>query len=250
MFTVIDGVISVTVIALALAVIVISAARGCLRRYFFLNLYVAVMLLVDGARYAVLYRWGYSSDEYFYTFFLTDALLVACIYRLILNFFEVIFRGTPLAGYVRKVLLFLVVIIGLMSYTMISRAMPAISRAVPHSYLHVVVEFLQNMYFAAVLLAVLLWIALHHLRVYDRQLGFLIAGLGLSLGVQTAVCALQNLLPQQTFLRWDPLLARASTLTTVVKLGLWCYALGWISEEVPAEQRHYVPAEAEAGSGG
>lgn len=250
MLAAIDAVFSVTVIALALAVIVISAMRGCVRRYFYLNLYVATMLLVDGARYAVLYRWGYSSDEYFYTFFLTDALLVACIYRLILNFFEVVFRDTPLAGYVRKVLLFFVVIIGLMSYTMISRAMPLISRAVPHSYMHVVVEFLQNMYFAAVLLAVLLWIALHHLRVHDRQMGFLIAGLGLSLGAQTAACALQNLLSQQTFLNWDPLLARLSTLTTVVRLGLWCYALGWISEEAPAEQRQYASAEAEAGSGG
>jgi hypothetical protein len=243
MFATIDGVISVTVIALALAVIVISAAQGCLRRYFFLNLYVAVMLLVDGLRYAALYRWGYSSVEYFWAFFLTDALLVACTYRLILSFFEVVFRDTPVAGYVRKVLLFFVIIIGLMSYSMISRTLPSFRS-------HLIVEFLQNMYFAAVLLAVLCWIALQHLRVHDRQLGFLIAGLGLSLGVQTAACALQNLLPQETFHNWDPLLARLSTLTTVVKLGLWCYALGWISEEVLAERRQYVSAEAEAGSGG
>jgi membrane-associated HD superfamily phosphohydrolase len=243
MFALIDGVFSVTVITLVLAVMVTSAARGCLRRYFFLNLYVAIMLLVDGVRYAVLYRWGYSSVEYFWAFFLTDALLVAAIYRLILNFFEVVFRDTPLAGYVRKVLLFLVIIIALMSYSMVSRTLP-------HFRSHLIIEFLQNMYFAAVLLAVLAWIALQHLRVYDRQLGFLIAGLGLSLGAQTAVCALQNLLSQQTFLDWDPLLARLSTLTTVVKLGLWCYALGWISEEAPAEQRQYVSAEAGAGSGG
>lgn len=153
-----------------------------------------------------------------------------------------VFRDTPLAGYVRKVLLFFVMITGLMTYSMISRTLP-------HFYSHFIIEFLQNMYFAAVLLAVLLWIALVHLRVYDRQMGFLIAGLGLSLGVQTATCALQNLLPQQTFLAWDFLLARASTLTTVIKLGLWCYALGWMAQEVPVIQRHYVLAEAQAKGG-
>jgi hypothetical protein len=244
MLTILDGILSLTVVALALAVLVISAVRGYVRRYFFLNFYVAVMLLVDGLRYVALWRFGYSSLAYFNVFFLTDAILVASIYLVILSFFEVVFEDTPLAGYVRWALLFFVILVGAMSYAMVAKTQPFYSR--------LIVEFSQNMYFAAVLLSVMLWISLQHLQVDDRLMGFLIAGLGLSLGLQTAACAAQNLLPQYAFSRWqwwDAVLARVSTLTTILKLGLWSYALGGLAHDVLVVEREGLLREAEAKGG-
>ncbi len=224
--TLLDVTLSVVIATLAAGGIVASVARNSFRRHFYVNLSLAVMLFCDGLRYIALYRYGFSSPQYFYAFYLTDALLVTATYLLILSFFEVIFGNTPLRSPVRQALLCLVVLMGLMSYAMISESLP-------HFYSRLVVEFLQNMYFAAVLLAVLLWIALKYLRVDDRQMGLLIAGLGLSLSVQAANYALQNLLPRDLFVGWGVVMRRVPAIATMLKVGVWCYAMAAVTGRVP-----------------
>jgi len=233
---VLDLAFSVIVAALALSVLILSILNGCFRRYFFVNLCVAVMLLCDGLRYATLYRYGYRSIEYFCCFYLTDALLVTVTYLLILSFFEVIFGDMFLRRYVRLTLLFLILLVGLMSNAMISRTLP-------HSYSRLVVEFLQNMYFAAVILTVLLWISLSYLGVEDRRTALLVAGLGVFASAEAANYAVQNLLPKNMFLALGPLLGKVHTLATIAKLGLWCYALSGAVERVPQREPAALPVE-------
>lgn len=218
MSSVVDGVFGLIIAALAVGVLATSIRYGYLRRYFFVNLSVAVMLLCDATRYFILYRYGFRSAEYFYCFYFTDALLVTSYYLLILGFFDVIFSKTPLRIQVRLALLFFVVLVGAMSHQMISQSLP-------HFYSRLLVEFLQNMYFAAVLLSVLLWISLNYLRVEDRQMALLIAGLGLSFSMQAAGYAVQNLMPREMFENLNFLLRRASLLATTLRLALWCKAL-------------------------
>lgn len=239
MLSVLDAIFGVVVVGLALGVLGASVRRGCVGRYFFLNLFVGVMLLGDGLRYAVLYYYGFSSHHYFYTFYLTDALLVTVTYLLILSFFDVIFEHTPLRSQVRWALFFFIILVGGMSYAMTSRSMP-------NFYSHLLVEFQQNMYFAAVVLTVLLWISLNHLRVYDRQMALLIAGLGISLSALAANYAFQNLLSREQFEAAQEILRRVPALATMAELGLWCYALASVAEGVPAADRKLEMMNAEA----
>ncbi len=226
--SVLDTIFGLLISALATGVVAVSIWRGCVRKYFFVNLSVAVMLLCDALRYFALYKYGFSSKQYFMVFYLSDAMLVTAMYLVILSFFDVIFGDTPLRSQVRWALAFFTLLVGVVSYSMLSRTLP-------HFYSRLVVEFLQNMYFAAVLLAVLLWISLNHLRVHDMQMGLLISGLGLALSIQAAGYALQNLLPRDMFETFGFLMRRVPAVATVVKCGLWCYALAAVTDQARVE---------------
>lgn len=219
MLSVLDLFFSVICTALPLLLLGISVRRRCVLRYFSVNFYAAVLLLCDGVRYVALWRYGFSSISYFYAYFITDALLVAATFLVIISFYEVIFGRTSLGTPIRWALAFFVVLTAAVSYVMIARN-------VPHFYSRLVVEFLQNMYFAAVILTVLVWISVNYLRVEDPQIRMLIAGLGLSLSVQAATYAFQSLLPKDVFvsLQNHGVLRHVSALATITKLGLWCLA--------------------------
>jgi hypothetical protein len=234
-----DTILTYIGLALVFGAIAASIARGVVRRYLFITLYAAAILLCDALRYIAMQRYGFSSKEYFYTFYVTDAILVTLIFLLILSFFETIFGNTPLRSYVRWVLLFLVVIVGVISDLMISHSLP-------HFYSRLLVEFLQNMYFAAVVLTALLWLAVVHLRVEERRLVLLIAGLGVLLSSQAATYAIQNLLPQSMFVGLQEVLRRVPALATIAQFGLWFYALAAAAEYVPRTEREaaWVPSEA------
>jgi hypothetical protein len=222
---VVSSLLCIVVEGLALALLIVSIARKCFRRFFFVNLYAAVVLLSDGARYFALKQFGYSSPEYFYSFYITDAALVTSTYLIILSFYEVIFGKTSLRREVRLALTFFVILVAGISYVMISGMTPAGNPL--RFYSHLLVEFVQNMYFAAVILTVLVWISVLYLRVEDTQLRMLIAGLGISLSVQAAYYAFQNLLPQDLFQRLQQagVLRYVSQFAAIAKFGLWCVAV-------------------------
>jgi len=240
MLSVLDLFFSLICTVLPLLLLGISIWRRCVLRYSSVNCYAAVLLLCDGVRYVALWRYGFSSPQYFYAYFITDALLVAATFLVIISFYEVIFGRTSLGTSVRWALAFFVVLTAAVSYVMIARN-------VPHFYSRFMVEFLQNMYFAAVILTVLVWISVNYLRVEDPQVRMLIAGLGLSLSVQAATYAFQALLPKETFVQLQSrgVLTHISALATVVKLGLWCMAVSGYR----LANRKLVPLEAVARGG-
>ena len=242
MLSVLDGISSVTVTTLAVCVVAASVWRRSVRRYLFANLFVAMMLLGDGIRYAVLYSFGFRSPEYLYTFIATDALMVAATYLLLVGFFDVIFRETALRAQVRTALFAFVVIIGVVSWAMIARGLP-------NFYSHLIVEFQQNMYFGALILTVLVWISLTHLRIEDRQMALMVAGLGLCLSTQAGNYAFHNLLSREVFESLSFIMRRVHVLSTALQLGIWCYAIGYAQAgaPVPARAAELLPAEAQGG---
>lgn len=246
MLSVVDIFFSLIDTLLLLLLLGISIGRRCVLRYFPVNLYAAVLLLSDGVRYFVLWRFGLRSPQYFYAFYTTEACLVAATFLIIISFYEVIFRRTSLRTTVRLTLTFFVALIAVISYAMIASKLSS-----SHFYSHLLVEFLQNMHFAAVILTVLLWISVNYLRVEDSQLRLLIAGLGVCLCVQTATYAFQNLLPQEVFLHLQKLgiISHILALATALKLGLWCMAVSGyrLAERKPARAEVLAPVEAKGG---
>lgn len=231
---VLDKLFTFAVEGSALALILICLWRKCARRHRFVVLYAVVMLLTDGLRYVAYARYGFQSYNYFYAFYLTDALLVLATYLLILSFFDVIFGDTPLHSQVRLALFFFILLVGLVSQVMIARNLS-------HFYSRLLVEFLQNMYFAAVILTVLLWASFNHLRISDRVLGLLIAGLGITLSAQAANYAFANLLSRDMFEALRPVLMRIPVAATLLKMGLWCYAVSGLPAPVASPAAEYHP---------
>ncbi len=218
MVDVLDYALAIGVHVLALSIIAASVWQQCVRRYLYLNLYAIGLLVLDGVRYIFLQRYGFTSKQYFLAFYGTDVVLVVLLYLLILSIFDMVFRDSPLRAQIRGALFGFLGLVAGMSYVFISNS-------VSHFYSHLLVEFQQNMYFASVVLTVLLCVSLAHLRVEDPQLGMLIAGLGVLAATQGGTYALQNLLSKDLFLKLSEFTRRMPAVSTMVMLGLWCYAL-------------------------
>src|SRR5258706_1675463 len=171
MVSVLDVALAIGGHLLALGVVGVSWHRQAFRRYSYLNLYAIALLVVDLLRYVVLNAYGFKSMHYFWAFYLSDALLSLLLYLLILSFFDVVFRESPLRETVRLSLLGAFALLSFISYI-------SISSSVKHFYSRLTIEFQQNMYFASVVLAVLLCVSLAHLRIQNPQLSMLIGGLG------------------------------------------------------------------------
>lgn len=55
-------------------------ARGLFRKFLFFNLYFLLSITVPIARYGVLFRFGQRSQEYFYTYYSSDAALMIFLF--------------------------------------------------------------------------------------------------------------------------------------------------------------------------
>lgn len=225
MVNVVDYILQVLVYGTAACVLVGSLRQRCLRRYFYLNLYVVALCGCDALRWAFLRAYGFSSPQYSYAYYLSDAVLAILAYVLILEFFDILFRNSPLRITVRLALFFFFLLVAGMSYVFISKS-------VSHFYSRLVMEFQQNMYFSMVVLAALLWISLAHLRLGDRQLALLITAVGIHASSLASGFALTNLLPANFFSAVIPLMQRLPALATITMFSLWSYALLRVPAEV------------------
>ncbi len=222
-----------------------SLRRACFRRYFFLNLYVMAVCACDALRWVFLRTYGFSSPQFSYAYYLSDAVLAILAYILILKFFDILFRNSPLRVTIRLALFFFFLLLAGMSYIFVSHS-------VSHFYSRLVMEFQQNMYFAMLVLAALLWVSLAHLQLGDRQLNLLITGVGIHASLLAGVFALASLLPKELYLALAPIVQRSSPLATITMFSLWSYAFLRVPAEVttPAPEPTLEPllAQAEAGS--
>ncbi len=134
MVHVLDYVLQILVYAVAAAVVAAGVRRRCSRRYLYLNLYVLALCGFDALRWGFLRAYGFSSPQYSYAYFLTDAVLAVLAYLLILEFFDILFHDSPLRMPVRLALFFFFLLVAGMSYVFISNS-------VSHFYSRLVMEF-------------------------------------------------------------------------------------------------------------
>lgn len=240
---ILDFVLAMIVNLLAVGVVAVSLYRGVFKRYSYVNLYVAALLVFDLARYVFLQRYGFQSKQYFYAFYGTDAVLAVLLYLLILSVFDIVFRDSSLRGPVRVSLWGGFTLLCFISYLFI----PSSAK---NFYSHLLVEFQQNMYFASVVLTVMLCISLAHLRVRDPQLSLLVSGLGVFAAVQAGQYAILNLLPRNLFENngVQEVTRRLPAVATAMMVGLWCYALWKLAATAKAPAESETIEVAEAGS--
>ena len=167
-----DLVIEVLGAVLALGVVVISTRQGFFKRYLFLNVYLLTNVVFTSGCYYVRSLYGYTSLEYYYFYYVGDAIPNVIGYLLIASFFDRLLRESVFHKYVRPTLaIFFVLIVGISAFFIVG--------SVEHLYSEFVLELQQNLYFVGVLLTFLLCMCVSYLNVRSRRFTLLVSGLGI-----------------------------------------------------------------------
>jgi hypothetical protein len=201
------------------SVVVCALKTKSLRRYLFLNVYMGLSFLVSVGRFEVLIRWGYTSLDYAYFYFYSDALLTLGLYFALLNLYSLVFDEIKVERYLR---LGAVVLLGgtaWFSYAVINQSSHRILS-------HFAFELSQNLYFVGLILTYVLWGAILKLRETRTRLIQLVLALGIYFSAFAADYALRNLYPnlQPVFQYLTPTLAW-------ILPAAWAYAFLCASEE-------------------
>lgn len=194
------------------------ARRGHLRRLLGPSIYLGVLLLIDAVgRPFVLYRYGYASLQYAYTYWLSDALLELTAFALVCALFRRACEHHPkLWESVKLILGFVfVLLVGISLFSLSSHQSQLLTRFI--------VEFEQNLYFTCLVLNTMLYLLLQQTNSVDEELGLLVCGLGIQFAGPAASYALIRLTPGWVYSTMlNDLLA---PLCTMGMLLTWFYAV-------------------------
>jgi len=181
-----DWVIWILATIFEAAVVVCSLRRQAFRRYFFLNLFMLLTVLVSLGRFRVLMHYGRSSIEYRYFYFYSDALLVILLYFALISLYSRVFEEMRVERYVRFGAVLLLGGTAWFSYAVVSQSS---SRMLTHFAF----ELSQNLYFVGLVLTYVLWGAILKLRETRALLVQLVLSLGVYFSAFAASYAISNL---------------------------------------------------------
>jgi|SRR5579863_5962150 len=170
------------------AVVVCSLHRKSFKRYFFLNLYMLLSVLVSVGRYQVLMSHTIASDEYRYFYFYSDALLTIVLFFALISLYSRVFQELSVEGYVRLGAVLTLAGTAWFSYSVVNQST---SRMLTHFAF----ELSQNLYFVGLVLTYVLWGAILKLRETRALLVQLVLSLGIYFSAFAATYAVSNLNP-------------------------------------------------------
>ena len=206
---------------LEVSVAVCSLKRHSFRRYLALNVYMLGSLVVTILRYWVFSHYGFTSAQYLYFYFYSDALLTVGLYFALITLYSYVLSELDTGRYVRLAAIVLLAGTAFFSYQVIQQSSDRMLT-------RFVVELSQNLYFVGLVLTYLLWGAILKLRETRAQIIQLVLSLGLYFSAFAATYALRNLYPGLHVV-WGH-------LPQLIALSLplaWAYTI-W---RVPAEAR-------------
>src|SRR5436305_6487351 len=209
--------------------VVVCALRGnSLRRYLFLNLYMGLSFAVSVGRFLVLNRSGFSSLEYAYFYFYSDALLTIGLYFALLNLYSLVFDEMKVEKYLRLGAVLLLGGTAWFSYTVISQSSHRILS-------HFAFELSQNLSFVGLVLTYVPGAAILKMRETRTRLIQLVLALGLYFSAFAADYALRSLYPGSRGV-WD----YVTPLSGCILPLAWGYAFWQVPEEARTVPAHLV----------
>ncbi len=201
--------------------VVSALKRKVFRKYFVLNLYMVLCLLVSWGRHYTLAHDGFDSLNYRYFYFYTDALLTIALYFSLISLYMSVFEEMKVGRYLRLGAVVLLAGTSWFTYAVVNQS--------EHRMLtHFAFELSQNLYFVGLVLTYVLWAAVLKMRQTPTLLVQLVLSLGVYFSFFAACYALANLYPT--------LYAQVSIFFPVVGCLLplsWAYAF-W---RVPKDSR-------------
>jgi len=191
---------------------------GHCKRLAGVSLYVAGLLTIDAiARPRVLALYGFTSPQYFYFFYVTDAILALSAFLLVCSFFR---RASAERREMWQSLRLVLV-----SVFIIVVGISCVSLKMNYTNLfgRFTTEFEQNLYFTCLVLNTVLYILIQHVQVADDELELLVCGMGIQFAGPTANFALMYLTPGSHF--FMSVMQYVGPLCTLGMLGLCFYAV-------------------------
>lgn len=201
------------------SVVVCAVRSNSFRRYLFLNAYMGLSFLVSVGRYQVLSHWGSKSDEYFYFYFYSDALLTIGLYFALLNLYILVFDEMEVERYLRLGAILLLGGTAWFSYAVIHQSSHRILS-------HFAYELSQNLYFVGLVLTYVLWGAILKLRETRTRLIQLVLALGVYFSAFAADYALRNLYPN-----WQGVWSYVTPTLGCILPAAWTLTFFWVNEE-------------------
>ena len=191
---------------------------GHCKRLVGVSLYVAGLLTIDAvARPRVLALYGFTSPQYFYFFYVTDAILALSAFLLVCSFFR---RAS-----VERREMWQSLRLVLVSVFIIVVGISCISLKMNYTNLfgRFTTEFEQNLYFTCLVLNTVLYVLIQHVQVADDELELLVCGMGIQFAGPAANFALMYLTPGSHF--FMSVMQYVGPLCTLGMLGLCFYAV-------------------------
>lgn len=189
-------------------------------RFFPLNFYMLVALASDVARFTILHHYGFSSANYLYFYYYSDALLTICLFFALMALYSHVFKEMGAAFYVRIGAIIVLVLTAAVCFMMVM-----------HSEHRLVTRFVselsQNLHFVGAILTYVLWSAVKKLRETRTRLIQFTLALGVYFSAFAASFAMSVLYPGSPY----------SGLATYA-MGLWLpLAWGYTFLKVPEGAR-------------
>lgn len=203
---------------LELSVAVCALARHSFRRYLALNIYMLGSFTVTILRYWVFSHFGFTSSQYSYFYYYSEALLTVGLYFALITLYSFVLSELQTERYIRVAAILLLAGTAFFSYLVIQQS-------ADRMLTRFVVELSQNLYFVGLVLTYLLWGAILKLRETRTQLIQLVLSLGLYFSAFAATYALRNLSHDLQILRY---------IAQVIALSLplaWAYTIWRVSPE-------------------
>jgi hypothetical protein len=208
----------------ALAVLADSLAVVCslksksFFKYLALNLYLLMSAAEGILNYVTLRTYGYSSRQYFYCYFYTDALLIIVLFFVLIGLYKRVFAELRVGRYVRGGAMLLLVGTALVSLKVVIASHDRMLTLF-------VVELSQNLYFVGLVLAYVLWGAVMKLHETRTRLIQFVLSLGVYFSAFAAFYALTNLYPRNALWQYVP------PLLSILLPAAWAYTFSQVSED-------------------
>src|SRR5580765_2589605 len=173
---------------------------------------MAASAIIDILRYKILFSSGFTSPQYVYFYYYSDALLTIVLYLALISLFVHVFKEMHAEKYVLFGACLLLAGTSLFSYLVIQQSSSMLVT-------RFVVTLSQNLYFVGLVLTYVLWGAILKLRETRAQLVQLVLSLGVYFSLFAANYAIRNLYP--------PVSPVAIALLQVLGCflpGAWAYA--------------------------
>ena len=177
------------------AVVVCALKKRAFRRYLLLNLYMASAALSELGRYKILTEYGFASKQYQYFYFYSDALLIICLYFILMSLYSFVFEDMGVGKMVRAgAMLILAGTVGISYYMIAASSDRLVTRFV--------IELSQNLYFVGVVITYLLWGAMVKVHENRTRLIHLVLSLGVYVSLFATSFAFENLHALPAFSRY------------------------------------------------
>jgi hypothetical protein len=215
---------------LELSVLFCALRTRSFLRYFPLNFYMLVAFMSDVGRFTILMHYGFTSHNYRYFYYYSDALLTICLFFALMGLYAQVFKEMGAAIYIRIGAVLVLVLTAAVCFLLVRHSKSRLITSFA-------VELSQNLHFVGAVFTYLLWSAVRKLRETRTQLIQFTLALGVYFSAFAASFAMAVLYPDSPF----------SGLATYA-MGLWLpLAWGYTFLKVP-ESARLQPARVTAGA--